>query len=174
MGIDKPTYTYFPPRASPWVPHMVGWKYPVHPDTPTLIGWVVWCTGKSSVRKVTHPSTNLALGCSTSKFPWDWGQGLGFKPLFISREIYIMKVQSFSPTLSHLLNLATAWDLSYTYRPSLAIRVLEQLIQTNILFVSNGQLFSPSWNQIIMILVSQPKFERVWRKFTWGVVKSPH
>ena len=51
---------------------MVGRDYPVHPDTPTMIGWTIggrvqW---KSSARKITHPSTNLALDGLTLEFPW--------------------------------------------------------------------------------------------------------
>ena len=42
--------------------HTVGWKYPVHMDTSTLIGWIIggmvhW---KSSPRKVTHPSEDYS------------------------------------------------------------------------------------------------------------------
>ena len=49
-----------------------------------MIGWT---TGgrvhhTSSARKVTHPSTILALGNLTLEFPWDLGSGLGFQATF--------------------------------------------------------------------------------------------
>ena len=61
---------------------MVGRKYLVDPDTPTMIGWIMGgrVHQKSSARKVTCPSIVLALGGLTLEFPWDLGQGLGFKP----------------------------------------------------------------------------------------------
>jgi hypothetical protein len=47
-----------------------------------MIGWTIgdrvhW---KSSVRKVTHPSTIPTLGSLTIEFPWDLVKTLGFKP----------------------------------------------------------------------------------------------
>ena len=44
---------------------------PMYLTYPSMIGWsiVVGCTGNSSVRKVTHPSTIPAIGSSTSEFP---------------------------------------------------------------------------------------------------------
>ena len=57
---------------------MVSCKYPVHPNTPTMIGWTiggrVHCN--SSCRMVTHPSTILALSGWILEFPWDPGFGL--------------------------------------------------------------------------------------------------
>lgn len=56
----------------------------VHPNTLTMIGWIT--VGrvhlKSSARKVTHQITVQVLGGLTLEFPWDPGEGLGFKPPF--------------------------------------------------------------------------------------------
>jgi hypothetical protein len=51
-----------------------------------LIGWVivVGCIGKSSVRKVTNPSTILALDGLTWEFPWDMSEGFGTSHCSIS------------------------------------------------------------------------------------------
>ena len=68
------------PKGKPLGFHKVCWKYPIHTNTPTFIGWT---TGgrvhqKSSARKVTRPSNYfLALGGSTSEFPWIRVKALG-------------------------------------------------------------------------------------------------
>ena len=59
------------PKGKPLGSHMVGQQFPVHPDTPTMIGWT---TGgrvhqKSSALKVAHPSTILSLCSLTLEFP---------------------------------------------------------------------------------------------------------
>ena len=71
-------WTSWPAPISPRFP--CGWlKYPVHLDTPTLIGWE-----EVSTRKVTPPSTILVLGGFILEFQWDPGQSLGFNPPFFS------------------------------------------------------------------------------------------
>jgi hypothetical protein len=70
---DKPVGTYLP-KGKPLGFHMVGWKYPVHPDTPTMIGWSIGGRGhwKSGPRKATY-STIPASRSSTLDSPWDPG-----------------------------------------------------------------------------------------------------
>ena len=48
--------------------HMIGWRYPIHPNTPTMIGWIIGgrVHRKSSARMVT-------FGGLTLKFPWNPG-----------------------------------------------------------------------------------------------------
>jgi hypothetical protein len=78
MGADKPIETCLP-KGKPIGSRMVDWKCMVHPDAPTMIGWTV---GVKVHWKATHPSTILTWSDLTSKFPWDIGWGLGFKPPF--------------------------------------------------------------------------------------------
>ena len=65
----------FAPKGKPLRSHVIRWKYAVHLDTPTMIGWTIGgrVHQKSSARKVTHLSTISILGGSISKFPWDLG-----------------------------------------------------------------------------------------------------
>ena len=60
------------PKASPWIPHMVGLNYLSYPHIPTIIGWTIAkrCIGNLSVRKVTHPSTIMLFGGLSLEFPW--------------------------------------------------------------------------------------------------------
>lgn len=56
--------TIYLPKGKSLVSHMVRRQYPLHPDTPTIIGRT---TGgrvhrKSRVGKVIHQSSNVALG----------------------------------------------------------------------------------------------------------------
>ena len=75
MGTDNLAYTYLP-KGKPLLSHMVGWKYTVHPDTPTINGYY-WVDQGSrvhqdlSARKVTHPSTIPAFSALSLEFPWD-------------------------------------------------------------------------------------------------------
>ena len=41
------------PKGEPLGSHMLGWKYPVHQDTPTMIGWTIGgrCTRKQVLRR---------------------------------------------------------------------------------------------------------------------------
>ena len=83
MDTDKPTDIVLPQGQASRFAH--GWLMCLlHPDTPTMIGWIIYgrVQWKSSARKVTHPSTFLALGGLTSEFPWDLGQDLEFEPPF--------------------------------------------------------------------------------------------
>ena len=51
-------------KGKPLGSHMVGWKYLVHPYTPTMIGWIMGggVHRKASARNVTHPSTQGSHG----------------------------------------------------------------------------------------------------------------
>ena len=62
-----------PLKRKPLGSHMVGYKHPIHLDTPTTIGWTIGgrVHQKSSVGKVNHPSTIMALGGLTLEFSWD-------------------------------------------------------------------------------------------------------
>jgi hypothetical protein len=70
MGPDNQLAT-FSPKGEPLGFYMVGYKYPVHPDIPTMIRWTIdgRVHRKSSARKVNHPSTIPALGGFTVEFP---------------------------------------------------------------------------------------------------------
>ena len=71
-GADKLASTYLPQGQAPRFPH-AGLKYLVHLDSPIMIEWtiVVGCIKNEVHRKVTHPSTTLALGSLTLELPWD-------------------------------------------------------------------------------------------------------
>ena len=69
------------PKGKPLGSHMVGWNYPIHPDTPTMIGWIIGVRvdQKSSARKVTHSSTfsgprwlNLEIPMIHGLRTWAW------------------------------------------------------------------------------------------------------
>ena len=62
-------------NSKPLGSHMVGWKYPIDLDTPTMIGWtiVIGCTKNEVLGILTYLSTILASGGLTSIFPWIWG-----------------------------------------------------------------------------------------------------
>ena len=62
-----------PPKGKPLGSHLLGRKYLVHLDTPSMIEWtiVVGCIKNPVHRKVTHLSTILALGSLTLELPWD-------------------------------------------------------------------------------------------------------
>ena len=68
MSTKKPFNTYLP-KGKPLGSHMIGWNHQVHPDTNTLIGWIVGgiVHQTASTRKVTHHSIIQALGGLTSK-----------------------------------------------------------------------------------------------------------
>ena len=61
------TTTSISSDGKPLGSHTVGWKYPIHLNTPTMIGFIIGgrVHQKSSARKVTHPDTIPTLG-STS------------------------------------------------------------------------------------------------------------
>ena len=81
-------------KGKPLGVHMVGRNYPVHPDTPIMIGRT---TGgrlhqKSNARKVTHPSTKLilAIGGSTSFHGvWVNARGLSY-PELVATSAWVM------------------------------------------------------------------------------------
>ena len=71
--MDKPAFTYLP-QGKTLGSHMVV-EMSGSPDTHTMFGWTLGgrVHQKSSDRKVTHPSTILALGGLIAEFPWDPG-----------------------------------------------------------------------------------------------------
>ena len=71
-------------KGKPLGSHMVGWNYTVHPDTPTMIGWIMGgrVHQKASARNVTHLSTILALWGLTSG-----SHGIRVKALGLSHPI---------------------------------------------------------------------------------------
>jgi len=69
MGADNQAGTYLR-EGKPLGSNMAGKKYPVHLDTPVMIGWTI---GGRVLGRVTHPSTIPALGGLPLGFPWDPG-----------------------------------------------------------------------------------------------------
>lgn len=66
-------------KGKPLGSHKAGSKYPIHLNTPTMIGWPIGGTvhRKSSAGKVSHRSSILALGSLISEFPWDPSKASG-------------------------------------------------------------------------------------------------
>jgi hypothetical protein len=56
---------------------------------------VVGCTGKSSVRKVNHPSTIPVLGGLTLMFPWDLVKALSLSHPLLKLAIMVSLVLGF-------------------------------------------------------------------------------
>ena len=73
-GMDKLANTYLP-QEQYLHSHMIGWKYLIHADTPTIIGWTIGgrVHQKPSARKVIHLRNILALRDLTMEFLWDLG-----------------------------------------------------------------------------------------------------
>ena len=63
------------PKGKPLGSHMVGWKYPVHPDTHTMIVWTisVKVDRKSSARKITQSRTFSNLRWLNLETPMNYG-----------------------------------------------------------------------------------------------------
>ena len=72
-----------PLNFNPWMPteSKPRHKKISNSQTPIRFGWAIggMVHRKSSTRRVTHLSTIMAFSGLTSEFPWDPGQGLGFK-----------------------------------------------------------------------------------------------
>ena len=73
-GMDKLANAYLPQEQA-LHSHMMGWKYLIHADNPTIIGWTIGgrVHQKSSAKKAIHLRTILALRDLTMEFLWDLG-----------------------------------------------------------------------------------------------------
>ena len=102
---------------------MIGWKYTVHTDIPTMIGWTIDSKvhGISTSRKVTHPSTiqlrwlNLGVPMDLGKI-LDWSHPRGCGEIVLSTLVQDMIVdckQYLSPKSTFMLD-AGANDLCAT------------------------------------------------------------